>query len=212
VRRHADTLVLAFDLAATFLFAMEGAAEAVAARLDLFGVLVIGFATAVGGGILRDVLIADQPPAALRDGRYVAAALSGGVFAFVFSQLVADIPRDVLIALDAAALSLFAVAGAAKALDFGASELTASLLGMLTGVGGGVVRDLLLNVTPRILVADIYAVAALAGAAVTAVLARDGRSRWRAMAAGFAVCFLLRELSVWQDWSLPRAGVSVSAP
>jgi uncharacterized membrane protein YeiH len=198
-------LVLAFDLAATLLFAVEGGLTAVDARLDAFGVLVVGFATAVGGGMLRDVLLGDLPPAALRDGRYVAAAVAGATFAFLLSELVRDIPEAMLTSLDAAALGLFAVSGAAKSLDFGTSALTASLLGMLTGVGGGVVRDVLLNDTPRVLVGEVYAVAALLGATVAVVAERRGMARWLAMAAGGAACFALRTISAWQDWSLPRA-------
>jgi uncharacterized membrane protein YeiH len=205
VRPRADTLVLGCDLAATLLFSVEGAAAAVDARLDLFGVLVVGFATAVGGGMIRDVLIGDLPPAALRDGRYVVAAIGGGALTFLFSELVREIPDAVLTGLDAAALSLFAVSGAAKGLDAGASTLTASLLGMLTGVGGGVVRDVLLNDTPRVLVAEVYAVAALLGATLVAVLDRRGVARPVAMLSGGSACFLLRTIAAWQDWDLPRA-------
>jgi uncharacterized membrane protein YeiH len=168
-------------------------------------VLVVGYATAVGGGMLRDVLLGDLPPPALRDARYVAAAVAGGAVAFLVSELVRDIPEAVLTSLDAAALSLFAVSGAAKSLSFGASPLTASLLGTLTGVGGGVVRDVLLNETPRVLVGEVYAVAALLGAAVAAVAVRRGVARWLAMASGGVACFALRTISAWQDWNLPHA-------
>lgn len=197
--------MLAFDLAATLLFAVEGGLAAVEARLDLFGVLVVGFATAVGGGMLRDVLLGDMPPAALRDGRYVAAAVAGGLAAFLLSELVRDIPDGVVTTLDAAALSLFAVSGAAKALSFGTSAPTAALLGALTGVGGGVVRDVLLNETPRVLVGEVYAVAALLGASVMVVGARAGLPRGAAMAVGGCAGFTLRIVSAWQDWDLPRA-------
>jgi uncharacterized membrane protein YeiH len=132
-------------------------------------------------------------------------ALGGGALAFLVSELVRELSGDVVTALDAAALGLFAVSGAAKALEFGTSSLTACILGTLTGVGGGVVRDVLLNVTPRVLVADVYAVAALLGALVFTVGVRLGVPRWAAAVAGFAACFLLRELSVWDDWGLPRA-------
>jgi uncharacterized membrane protein YeiH len=209
LKRRSDTLVLAFDLAATLLFAVEGGLAAVDARLDLFGVLVVGFATAVGGGMLRDVLLSDLPPAALRDGRYVATAVTGGAAAFMLSELVRDIPDGVLTTLDAAALGRFAVSGAAKALNFGTSAPTATLLGALTGVGGGVVRDVLLNETPRVLVGEIYAVAALLGAAVMVAGERAGLPRWAAMAAGGTACFVLRSVSDWQDWDLPRAAVQV---
>jgi uncharacterized membrane protein YeiH len=154
-------------------------------------------------------LIGDIPPAALRDGRYICAAVGGGAVAFLVSELVRDIPDAVLTSLDAAALSLFAVSGAAKALDFGASTLAASLLGALTGVGGGVVRDVLLNETPRVLVGEVYAVAALLGAAVMAIGERRGLPRATAMVSGALACFVLRVISDWQDWNLPRAAAGV---
>ena len=197
--------MLGCDLAATLLFAIEGAAAGVAAQFDVFGVIVCGFVTAVGGGIIRDLLLGDHPPAALRDVRYLVLALGGGVLAFLFSELVRELSGDVVIALDAAALGLFAVSGAAKALDFGSSALTACLLGTLTGVGGGVIRDVLLNVSPRVLVADVYAVAALLAAATFTLGVRFGVPRWAAAVAGFAACFVLRELAVAGDWDLPRA-------
>jgi uncharacterized membrane protein YeiH len=140
-RRRNDNLVLACDLAATLLFAIEGGAAGVEANFDVFGVIVAGFITAVGGGIIRDLLIGDILPAALRDTRYIVTAIAGATLTFLFSKLVAEISGDVLTVLDAAALGLFAVSGAAKGLDFGAAPLTACILGMITGVGGGVIRD-----------------------------------------------------------------------
>jgi uncharacterized membrane protein YeiH len=209
MKTRSDTLVLGFDLAATLLFAVEGAAAGVDARLDVFGVLVVGVATAIGGGMVRDALIADLPPAALRDRRYIVTAVFGSAVAFLFSETVRDIPDDVLTTLDAAALGLFAASGAAKALAFGTSPLAASLLGTLTGVGGGVVRDVLLDEIPRVLVAEVYAVAALLGATVMVAGARYGLPRWLAMLSGGGACFLLRVIAVWQDWNLPRSGAEI---
>jgi uncharacterized membrane protein YeiH len=108
--------------------------------------------------------------------------------------------------LDAAGLSLFAVAGAEKSLALGINPLAAVLLGGVTGVGGGVLRDILLNTIPGVLRADIYATAALAGALVLVASQRFGlSSRWAA-ALGVTACFALRVTAVWQNWNLPQAG------
>jgi uncharacterized membrane protein YeiH len=133
------------------------------ARLDLFGVLVLSFVTALGGGIVRDLLIGAAPPAAIRDWRYATIAFSGGALAFLLYQVVRQVPHPVLMALDAAGLALFAVAGTAKALDFHLNALSVALMGTITGAGGGVVRDIFLVQVPAVLQVEIYATAALAG-------------------------------------------------
>uniref|UniRef100_UPI0015F05EFE trimeric intracellular cation channel family protein n=1 Tax=Pseudonocardia pini TaxID=2758030 RepID=UPI0015F05EFE len=145
------------DLAGTGLFALQGGLTAAAAGLDVFGVLVLSFVTAVGGGIVRDVLLGDTPPAAFRDLAYPVTAFAGGGVVVVLYGLVRDVPREVLIPLDAAALALFAVVGAAKAVDHGMSPLLAALLGTVSGVGGGVMRDVLLGGVPLVLRSDVYA-------------------------------------------------------
>ncbi len=194
-------LIFALDLAGTFLFAVEGAALAMAGRLDVFGVTVIYFVSALGGGMVRDVLIAAPPPQALRDWRYPLAAFAAGLITFIFYHLVRQIPTGVLIVLDAGGLALFAVAGAEKSLSLGINPLSAVLLGGVTGVGGGVLRDVLLNTVPAVLRTDIYATAALALVASQ----RAGLSpRWSA-ALGAAVCFALRLTAVALHWNLPQA-------
>lgn len=161
VRRRAGQVVLAVDLAATFVFAVEGGLAGVDARLDLFGVLVIALITATGGGMLRDVLMGDTPPRSLRTARYVLLGIGGGLLAFLIHRSIAEVGQDLLVGLDAMGLSLFAVSGAALALAAGMHPLTAVLLGTITAVGGGTIRDILLNRVPVILEANIYAVAAL---------------------------------------------------
>ncbi|GAA1848686.1 trimeric intracellular cation channel family protein [Pseudonocardia ailaonensis] len=207
-------LLRAVDLAGTGIFALQGGATAAAAGLDVFGVLVIAFVTAVGGGIVRDVLLGATPPAVFRDVAYPLTAFGGGLVVVAIFRLVQAIPPSVLLPLDAAALALFAVVGAAKAVDHRTelatggslrmSWLLAALLGTVSAVGGGVMRDLLLGGVPLILRSDVYAVAALAGAAVTAVGLRTGRSRALVLAAGALVCFVIRMLALWQGWNLPR--------
>jgi uncharacterized membrane protein YeiH len=202
----ADRLVLGFDLTATFVFGLEGASSGVDANLDLLGVLVIGFVTALGGGIIRDVIIGDVPPAAFRFQRYIVTALLGGIIAFLVFQPIHKAPAWVLIGLDAAGLSLFAVSGASKSLLFRANALTAVILGAVTGAGGGVLRDVLLNKVPAVLRINIYASAALLGATVMTIGVRRGIPRGRMMVIGGIVCFVLRVVAAWQHWGLPRAG------
>jgi uncharacterized membrane protein YeiH len=198
--------VLGFDLAATFVFGLEGASSAVDANLDLLGVLVLGFVTALGGGIIRDLILGDVPPAAFQFQRYILAATLGALLAFVIFEPIAHAPTWILITLDAAGLSLFAVSGASKALMFGTNALTAVLLGGITATGGGVIRDVLLNKVPAILRVDVYASAALVGAAVMTIGVRRGQPRGRMMFIGGLLCFVLRMLAAWQHWGLPKAG------
>src|ERR1044071_7445713 len=160
-----NTLLVAFDLGGTFVFALSGATAGVKNRLDLFGVLVLSFAAGNAGGIARDLLIGAVPPAAINDWRYLAASLLAGLVTFWRSSAIARLRSPVLL-FDAAGLALFAVAGAQKALALGLNPVMAALLGMLTGIGGGMTRDVLLAEIPTVLRADIYAVAAPVGAAV----------------------------------------------
>lgn len=201
----ADRVVLGVDLAATFVFGLEGASAAIKGDLDVFGVLVLGFITAVGGGIVRDLLIGDTPPAAFRDQRYIVTALAGGLVAFVIFGPISTVPVWVLTVLDAIGLSLFAVSGASKAMTFGVGELGAMICGAITATGGGAIRDMLLNTVPAILRVSIYASAALAGAAVVVIGVRAGQPRGRMMCLGGAVCLALRLIAAWQHWNLPHA-------
>lgn len=202
---RSQRLIFALDLAGTALFALEGAGAAMQGRLDLLGVMVIAFVTALGGGIARDLLIGAAPPQALRDWRYPGMAFAAGIAAFAFNQVVREIPQEALIVLDAAGLSLFAIAGAEKTLDIGLGPLTAVIMGGVTGVGGGVVRDLLLARIPAVLNRDIYATAALAGGMVMVVCRRIGLPNTWSAALGVVACFVLRMLAVWLHWELPSA-------
>lgn len=198
-------LLLIIDLGGTFLFAIEGAMSAIGGNLDFFGVMVLAFTTALVGGVVRDLLLGADPPAALRDWRYAAIAFAAGAATFFFHRLVAQIPNSTLMLADAAGLGLFSVAGTEKALDSGMNSLTAVLLGIITRVGGGTVRDIFLAQVPIILRADIYATAALAGAVLLILLRKFGLGRNLAAAASGVACFLLRVASVWRHWSLPHA-------
>jgi uncharacterized membrane protein YeiH len=202
---RAQTLVLALDLAGTSVAALEGAGAATARRLDVFGVLVIAFVASLGGGIARDVLIGQTPPRALRDWRYPAVAFAAGLTAFAFGQWVQTIPTIALVALDAAALGLFAMAGAEKSLDGGLGWLAAMLIGGVNAVGGGVMRDILLGKVPAVLTRDIYATAALFGAAVMIAGRRAGLPNAWAALLGVACCFALRMTAQTFGWQLPTA-------
>jgi uncharacterized membrane protein YeiH len=199
-----DNLLFVVDLAGTFVFAVEGAMAAIEGRLDFFGVMVLSFATALGGGVIRDLLIGAVPPAAIRDTWYPITAFIGGAVAFFLSRFVQQIPSFLVIGLDAAGLGLFAVSGAAKALAYDIHPFMAVLMGTITGVGGGTTRDIFLARVPAVLRVDVYAVAALVGSAVMISGIKLGMSRSLMMAVGAIACFLLRVLSVWQHWNLPR--------
>ncbi len=196
--------IFVLDVAGTFLFAVEGAIVAADAGFDVFGILVMSFSTALVGGVARDILIGAVPPQAIKDWRYPAIAFAGGIVTFLWHRYVLAIPRPLFIGLDAAALSLFAIAGAEKTLEFGINPFAAALMGTLTGVGGGTLRDIFLARVPIILRADVYATAAFTGAA-TMILARKlGLPPMAAALLGGIACFALRIVAVWQHWSLPR--------
>jgi uncharacterized membrane protein YeiH len=196
--------IFTLDLAGTFLFAIEGAMAAGQAGFDVFGVLVLSFSTALIGGVVRDILIGAIPPQAIKDWRYPATAFAGGIVTFLAYGLTSSIPRPLFIGLDAAALSLFAIAGAEKALDFGINPFVACLMGTLTGVGGGTLRDILMARVPIILRTDVYATAAFAGAAVMIVARRLGVPPIAAALLGGLSCFVIRLVAVWRHWALPH--------
>src|SRR5689334_9455339 len=198
------SLLLTLDLIGTFVFATSGAAAGVKKRLDLFGVGVLAFVAANAGGLTRDLLIGAVPPAGISDWRYIAASLAAGGATFLWYPRVQQLNRIILL-FDAAGLSLFAVSGAAKALAYGLNPVAAALLGMLTGIGGGVVRDLLVNEIPVVLRADLYAVAALAGASVVVGGDALGASKALTAAVGALLCFVIRLLAMRRGLNLPVA-------
>jgi uncharacterized membrane protein YeiH len=197
-------VVLIADLAGTVVFAIEGANAAIRAGLDLLGVVVLSFIVALGGGIIRDLLIGATPPSAIRDWRYPVLAFVTGLLTFLIHTRIEAVPSLLLTTLDAAGLALFAVAGAEKALDFKINPFIAMLMGAITGCGGGVLRDILLARVPMVLVADIYASAALLGAAVVVSGRRLGCPPALAAVLGFIVCFALRIAAVRLGWQLPK--------
>jgi uncharacterized membrane protein YeiH len=196
------TLLLVFDLVGVFVFALSGASAGVAKKLDIFGVAVIGVVSAIGGGVLRDLLIGDAPPFVLRDWRYLAVPTAASVFVFYFHPQVSRLRRVVLLS-DAAGLGLFVVSGTAKALAAGVPASGACAVGLLTGIGGGVLRDVLTSEIPVVLRREIYAVAALAGAASVAAANALGIEGAVSAAVGAALVFGLRVVALLRRWSAP---------
>jgi uncharacterized membrane protein YeiH len=199
-----ETLPLVLDLAGTFVFALSGALAGVRRELDLFGVLVLSFAAANSGGITRDVLIGAVPPGAVNDWRYLGVSLFAGVITFCFSPLVVRMSNPVLL-FDAAGLALFAVSGASKALAYGLNPVMATALGMVTGIGGGMARDLLLAEIPTVLRSELYAVAALAAAAVVVIGHMLQLPVVPVTAVALILCFWLRVMAIRHGWRLPIA-------
>jgi uncharacterized membrane protein YeiH len=198
------TLVLIIDLCGTFAFALSGAMAGIKLRLDIFGILVLSFAASSFGGITRDLLIGAVPPAALVDWRYLAVSLAAGLLAFFWSSVIEKLRNSVRV-VDAMGLALFAVSGTEKALAFGLSPVMAALLGMLTGIGGGVARDMLLTEIPAVLRSDLYAVAALAGAATVVGGSMLHLPVMITAIGGGLVCFGLRMMAIRRGWHLPVA-------
>jgi uncharacterized membrane protein YeiH len=196
-------LLLALDLTGTFVFGLNGALTAVrAARLDVVGVVTLGMVTALGGGVIRDVLIGSIPPATFRDWRYFALAVGGGLIAFALSKRLGRLEAPITV-LDAVGLSVFAVMGASKAIEYGLGSAPAVLLGVVTAVGGGTIRDALVMQIPTVLRSDLYAIPALAAAVITVVTIRLGVYGVPAAAGAAAACFVIRMLGVWLGLNAP---------
>lgn len=198
------TPVVVLDLLGTFAFAISGAMAGVRKRLDLFGVLVLSFAAATAGGITRDTLIGATPPAALADWRYLVVSALAGLATFFGYQQVERLRNPVQL-FDAVGLGLFAVTGAAKALEHGLGPAGALVLGMLSGIGGGIVRDVLVAEIPSVLRRELYAVAAGLGAALVVLGHALDWPPVPCAVAGAAACFLLRFLAIRRGWQLPVA-------
>ncbi|WP_204745124.1 trimeric intracellular cation channel family protein [Flavobacterium silvisoli] len=186
-----------------FVFAISGAVAAKQRGLDLFGICAIAFTVACGGGIIRDLCIGAIPPAGLMNWQYLVAAIAAAGMTIGLYPLVQRLNHPVLF-FDALGLSLFAVTGAQKSLAFGHNAEVAVLLGITTAVGGGVLRDVLLNRVPVILEREIYASAALIGSLIIVLgnylkwLSDD----WVSIIA-LIICFVLRLLALRYHWNLP---------
>lgn len=198
-------LFVALDLAGTFAFALNGALTAIrVARLDIVGVITLGMFTALGGGMIRDILLGALPPATFDDWRYLAVAALGSLVAFVFGRGLDRLATPIVV-LDAAGLSLFAVSGALKGLDFEMGAAQAVILGAITGVGGGTLRDVLIRQVPAVLTSGLYAIPALVGAFLVVGADRIGVADLPAAVVAAGACFAIRVVGV-------RYGIDAPGP
>jgi uncharacterized membrane protein YeiH len=198
------TIIAVLDWIGTLVFALSGGLLGVRKEFDLFGVLFLSFVVAVAGGIIRDVLIGAVPPVAVTEIHYFLIAICGGVVTFYWYPRVASLRHQILL-FDAVGLGLFAVTGAQKAIEHGINPLMAALLGMLTGIGGGMTRDVLAGDTPFVLRSELYAVAALAGGAIVSSGYAIGLPPSYSMLLGAGVCIFLRVMAIYCGWRAPVA-------
>ena len=197
-------LFVALDLTGTFAFALNGAFTAIrAARLDIVGVVALGMITAMGGGIIRDILIDSLPPATFSDWRYLAVAAGGSLLAFFLGPRLDRLSGPINV-LDAAGLSLFAVTGATKALESGLGPAQAAILGAVTGVGGGTVRDMVTQRVPTVMRSELYAIPALVGATLAVIAVRIGVYGVPAALVAAAACFGIRMVGLRYNLNAPR--------
>ena len=201
------TLLVA-NLLGTFVFAISGGILAARKAMDLFGILVLSTVAALGGGMLRDLLLGHTPPATLADWRYLATAATGGFVVYLTRGRLDRWGRPLRL-FDAAGLGLFTVTGTMAALDSGLGAVPSALLGMLTAIGGGMMRDVLAGEVPLVLRAEIYASAALFGAAILIAAHSLGLSGMPVYFAAAIATFALRMISVRRGWN---AGPDAARP
>ena len=205
------TILLVLELIGTFVFGLNGALTAMEAeRLDLVGVTVLGTMTALGGGIIRDLLIGATPPATFRDWRYLAVALGSAVVAFLGRRFLHRVARSINL-FDAAGLSLFCVTGTVVAFGHGLGPFQSAILGAITGVGGGTIRDITIRRVPTVLTSGLYAIPALVGAAITAVALDLHHYNTGVAIAASAVCFVIRLAGLHFNLNVPTSDLSGGA-
>mgnify|MGYP001346164036 FL=1 len=196
-------IAVALDLVGTLVFALSGALVGVRRDLDLFGIAVLAVSAGTGGGGLRALLRGTAPPAALTNELYLPVALVAAGVGVFYHPRIAKLSSSVR-PLDAVGLGFFAIAGTLKALDNGQDAVVAVLLGVLTGVGGGVIRDVLVAEVPVVLRQEIYALAALVGAAAFVALREAEVTKAIAVPASVALVVALRILAMRRNWQAPR--------
>lgn len=200
------TALLALEFVGIFVFAVSGALTAIQKDFDAVGILILAEVTALGGGVLRDVIIGATPPAAFQDVSYLLVPVAAAGVAFFAHPVVARLGFGILL-FDAAGLALFTVGGTLKALDHGLGAVPAAVLGVTTGVGGGLLRDVIARQTPALVKvdSDLYAIPALLGAAAVAGADRAHLPMAVAapVAAGFV--FVFRVVAMLRHWTAPRA-------
>jgi uncharacterized membrane protein YeiH len=198
------TLLTLLDLIGTAAFAASGAWAGVRRKMDLFGIMVLGMVTAIGGGTLRDILLGDTPPFCLQDETYLwlSAATSLCVF---FGHRSLRVLKHPLLYCDAVGLGTFVVIGTGKALAFGIGPFGAVLMGVMTGTAGGLIRDVLSNQVPLILRKEIYASACAVGGVLMVLLIDSPLPRALTLLLTAGTVILLRIMAIRRNWSLPQA-------
>jgi len=197
-------IIYILDLVGTAAFAASGALVGVRKHMDLFGVLVLGVVTAVGGGTLRDLLLGDIPPFSLKDEYYIYIAIIISLVVFANRNRLGMFEKPLLY-FDAIGLGTFVVIGTTKALDFQLGWLGAVLMGVMTGTAGGVIRDVLANQVPLILRREIYASACIAGGMLLVILEHLGTARPVAVLIAAGTVIVVRLLAIRYNWGLPRS-------
>ncbi|MBC9731973.1 trimeric intracellular cation channel family protein [Nocardioides marmotae] len=201
--------LVALELAGIFVFAISGGLVAVRKDLDVFGVILLAGTTGLGGGFVRDLLIGATPPETLTDWRYLFVPVAAGLLTFGYHPALGRMERTINV-FDAFGLALFCVAGALKALDYGLGPIPAALLGMTTGIGGGILRDLLAGRVPVVFRGELYATPALAGAFVAVMGTELDAPQSLVTFAGAMVCLVWRLLAIFRGWQAPRPTGSAS--
>ncbi len=197
-------IIYILDLIGTAAFAASGAWVGVRKRMDLFGVLVLGAVTAVGGGTLRDLLLGDIPPFSLKDEAYIYIAIAVALVVFINRKRF-ELFEKPLLYFDAIGLGTFVVIGTIKALNFHLGLLGSVLMGVMTGTAGGIIRDVLANQVPLILRREIYASACIVGGTLLVVLEQSGITRPVAALLSAGTVILVRLMAIHYDWSLPKS-------
>ncbi|MEY8382617.1 trimeric intracellular cation channel family protein [Christensenellaceae bacterium 44-20] len=209
----AELIFYGAELAGTAAFAISGAMTAIERKLDLFGVLLLSVVTALGGGVTRDLLLGHIPPRMFERYEYVLIAVLCGLAVFLVARCSKEryqrhMPRISTInnVFDAIGLGVFSAIGVQAAIQAGFEQnwFFAITLGMLTGIGGGILRDMMSQSLPAVLHKHIYAVAAIAGAGCYYIVYRLGINEKIAMAASVLLTFGIRILATRYEWSLPK--------
>ena len=207
----AATMFDVLQVTGTVAFAISGAMAAIRNKMDWFGVVVLGVVAAIGGGTIRDLLLPQTPVSWVADPWPVALAMVTALIVIpVVSRAKRQLDREnMVLGSDAAGLAVFTVLGSAAALDAGVSLPVAALFGVVTGTGGGVLRDILASRVPVLLTGQIYAVASLIGASIYVVLVDQEAGVWVVVWVPVVVVFGLRAFALWRDWSLPTVDVDL---
>jgi uncharacterized membrane protein YeiH len=198
------SLLYALDLVGTAAFAASGALAGIRRKMDLFGVMVLGLVTAIGGGTLRDLLLGDNPPFCFKNETYLYLAVAVSLLTFALYRHMNSM-RQSLLFFDAIGLGTFVVIGTEKALYFKLGLLGAVIMGVITATAGGITRDVLANQIPLILRKEIYASACLTGSILLVVLVHAGTDRSLALLIAAATVIAVRLLAIRFNWALPRA-------